>query len=157
MEHVRARARATCVKQWAKRKNCPGKPWASGACGCVLFFTFVLLTTLRQLGGRPCERGVRSTFTQVVNRTKVKNRPHPHAPLVQGFPGQFFLFAHCFTQVARARARARGRTCSTGPRVKSHFCHLLYHPKKKKLARAQEFSPLPPSWRKVGKQDKSDE
>merc|ERR1712074_292131 len=90
----------------------------------------------------PRSQGLPPSWRKVVNRTKVKNRPHPHASLVQGFPGQFFLFAHCFTQVARARAR--GRTCSTGPREKSHFCHLLHYPKKKKLARAQEFFRPPP-------------
>ena len=61
-----ARVRATCLRQWAKWKNFPGKPWTRRACGCDPFFTFVLLTTLRQLGGWPCERGVRSTFTLVI-------------------------------------------------------------------------------------------
>merc|ERR1712105_567965 len=63
----------------ANWKNYPGKAWTNGACGCDPFITFVLLTTLRQLGGWPCERGVRSTFTQVVKvpHTEVSHQGDP--------------------------------------------------------------------------------
>ena len=50
-----------------------------------------------------------------------------------------------FSTMPTVLHKSRGRTCPTGPREKVHFCHLLHYPKKKKLARAQEFSPPPKS------------
>ena len=63
MKHVRPRARDFCKMVGKVEKL----PWKS--------ITFVLLTTLRQLGGGPCERGVRSTFTQVAIWFKAKHSP----------------------------------------------------------------------------------
>ena len=43
-----------------------GRALTNGSSGCDSFITFVLLTTLSQLGAGTCEHGVMSTFTQVV-------------------------------------------------------------------------------------------
>ena len=60
MEQVRPLARVRLfVRCWAKWKNYPGKAWTDGTSGCDPSIMFVLLTTLRQLGGWACERGVR--------------------------------------------------------------------------------------------------
>ena len=60
------RARAQPIAKLGKMENYFGKACLRGTSGFDPSIKFILLTTLRQLGGRACEREVRSAFTQVL-------------------------------------------------------------------------------------------